>query len=364
MGFIVAGDGRWYEVKAVATYQVQTADPAVPLASIVHTGPAQHPYQLTVQVIPDPGRDVVLVSYTLDGVSGARLYVFLASHLQQHPAANADQDYSGGSDNTAWVDSGGSLFAQGAGRFLCLSSAAGFAQASVGCFGSSDLWQDFDRNGSMTWNFTDAGPGFVVRGGELSATSGAIALAFATDAATAGALAAASLAAGSTAAGAELTNNWQAWSGTCRLPPSSGDDPAGLADALSQSATVLRVHQDCASYPGAIVAGLCTPWGDASNNPGGIIWSGRVTPSRSGLHSPCSGIWTTRRNCSTISPPGNRCMGTGGRTSSPTARAQRHQASPASAGNHSRFSPMQGAAAAAPTTPMFRRGRGSAGLGP
>ena len=112
MGFIVAGDGWWYEVKAVATYQVQTADSAVPLASIVHTGPAQHPYQLTLQVIPDPGRDVVLVSYTLDGVSGAQLYAFLASHLQQHPAVNADQDYSGGSDNTAWVDSGGSLFAQ------------------------------------------------------------------------------------------------------------------------------------------------------------------------------------------------------------------------------------------------------------
>ena len=157
MGFIVAGDGWWYEVKAVATYQVQTADPAVPLASIVHAGPAQHPYRLTLQVIPDPGRDVVLVSYMLDGVSGAQLYAFLASHLQQHPAVNADQDYSGGADNTAWVDSGGSLFAQGAGRFLCLASGSGFGQASAGYFGSSDLWQDFSRNGSMTWNFTDAG---------------------------------------------------------------------------------------------------------------------------------------------------------------------------------------------------------------
>ena len=274
MGFIVAGVGWWYEVKAVATYQVQTTDPAVPLASIVHSGPAQHPYQLTLQVIPDPGRDVVLVSYTLDGVSGAQLYVFLASHLQQHPAVNADQDYSGGSDNTAWVDSGGSLFAQSAGRFLCLSSAPGFGQASVGYFGSSDLWQDFSRNGSITWNFTDAGPGFVVLGGGLSATSGAIALAFATDAGTAGTLAAASLAAGSAAASAQLTSNWQAWSGTCKFPPSSASDPADLADALSQSATVLRVHQDCASYPGAIVAGLCTPWGDTSNNAGGyhLVW--------------------------------------------------------------------------------------------
>ena len=213
--------------------------------------PAQHPYRLTLQVIPDPGRDVVLVSYMLDGVSGAQLYAFLASHLQQHPAVNADQDYSGGADNTAWVDSGGSLFAQGAGRFLCLASGSGFGQASAGYFGSSDLWQDFSRNGSMTWNFTDAGPGFVVLGGELSAASGAIALAFAADAGTAGALAAASLAAGSAAASAQLTSNWRAWSGSCTLPPSSGSDPAGLADALSQSATVLRVHQDPVSYPGA-----------------------------------------------------------------------------------------------------------------
>jgi glucoamylase len=274
MGFIVAGDGWWYEVKAVATYQVQTADPAVPLAAVVHTGPAEHPYQLTLQVIPDPGRDVVLVSYTLDGVPDAQLYVFLASHLQQHPLANADQDYSGGSGNTAWTDSGGSLFAQGAGRFLCLSGAPGFGQVSVGYFGSSDLWQDFSRNGSMTWNFTDAGPGFVVLSGALSASSGAIALAFAEDAGTAGSLAAASLAAGSAAAQAQLISNWQGWSGTCTFPPPSGTDPADLADALRQSAAVLRVHQDCASYPGAIVAGLCTPWGDTTNNAGGyhLVW--------------------------------------------------------------------------------------------
>jgi glucoamylase len=274
MGFIVAGDGWWYEVKALATYEVKTADPAVPLASIVHTGPAQHPYQLTLQLIPDPARDVVLVSYTLGGVPGARLYVFLASHLQQHAAVNAAADDSGGSDNTARVDPGGSLFAQSAGRFLCLSSVPAFAQASTGYFGSSDLWQDFSQNGAMTWNFTDAGPGFVVLGGELSAPSGVIALAFATDSGTAGALAAASLAAGAAAASAQLTGNWHAWSGACAFPPPAASDPAGLADALRQSAVVLRVHQDSVSYPGAIVAGLCTPWGDTGNSAGGyhLVW--------------------------------------------------------------------------------------------
>ena len=274
MGFIVAGDGWWHEVKAIATYQVQIPDPAVPLASVVHTGPAQQPYQLTLQVIPDPERDVVLVSYTIDGVPDAKLYVFLASHLQQHPAFHADQDDSGGSGNTAWTDPGGSLFAQGDGRFLCLSAAPGFSQGSVGYFGSSDLWQDFNRNGAMTWTFTESGPGFVVLGGELPATSGAVALAFAADAGTAGTLAAASLAAGPAAASSQLTSNWKAWSGACTLPPPSQDDPASLADALRQSATVLRVHQDSVSCPGAIVAGLCTPWGDTTNNAGGyhLVW--------------------------------------------------------------------------------------------
>ena len=136
LGFIVAGDGWWHEVKQVASYQVQAADPAVPLASIVHGGPAEHPYQLSLEVVPDPERDVVLVAYTLTGAD-ARVYALLASHLQQHPAENAADDYSGGG-YIALVD-GQSLFAQGAGRSLRPSADPAFSQMSVGYFASSDL---------------------------------------------------------------------------------------------------------------------------------------------------------------------------------------------------------------------------------
>jgi glucoamylase len=271
LGFIVAGDGWWHEVKQVADYQVQIADPAVPLASVIHTGPAEHPYQLTLEVVPDPARDVVLVGYELTG-AGAQVYILLASHLQQHPADDPAGDYSGGADNIAWVDSG-SLFAQGAGRSLCLSAAGGFSQASTGYFGSSDLWQDFNQHQAMTWNFTSAGPGFVVLGAELAATSGILALAFAADPAAAGALAGESLAAGIDTARTAVTTAWQDWSASLVLPPAVAGDPGGLPDALRQSATVLRVHQDH-DHPGATVAGLCTPWGDTANNPGGyhLVW--------------------------------------------------------------------------------------------
>src|SRR6202043_2014801 len=36
-----------------------------------------------------------------------------------------------------------------------------FGRASVGYVGESDGWQDFDRNGAMTWNHANAGPGNV-----------------------------------------------------------------------------------------------------------------------------------------------------------------------------------------------------------
>ena len=85
------------------------------------------------------------------------------------------------------------MFAQGTRRCLCLAVGGGFARTSVGYFATSDLWQDFDRNGAMTWTFTDAGAGFVVLSGELPDASGLLALAFAGDATAARALAEASL---------------------------------------------------------------------------------------------------------------------------------------------------------------------------
>ena len=42
-----------------------------------------------------------------------------------------------------------------------------FGRASAGCVGSSDGWQDFARNGALTWSYESAGPGNVALVGEL-----------------------------------------------------------------------------------------------------------------------------------------------------------------------------------------------------
>jgi glucoamylase len=283
LGFFVAGADWFYEVKAQAVYEVRLADPAVPLALITHHGPSTHPYTLTLEVVPDPNRDVLLIRHQLQcDDASARVYPFLASHLQIHPAEDPDKNYSGGSNNWAWTDAG-VLFASGAGRVLCLSSMPGFTKTSVGIFGASDLWHDFQTNGRMAWNFTTAGPGFVVLGAECT-DDGVLALAFGTEASTAAAAATASFTAGIDFARTTVTGAWQSWASTLGLPAPVPNDPAGLVDALRESATVIRAHEDV-EHPGAIVAGLSIPWGDTSNNPGGyhLVWPRDAVEAAFGL---------------------------------------------------------------------------------
>ncbi len=77
LGFIVAGDGLWAEVKREKRYRLETPKPYIPLPTVVHEGSR---YRLTLEFLPDPMRDALLVSYRLEG-EGLRLYPLLAPHL-------------------------------------------------------------------------------------------------------------------------------------------------------------------------------------------------------------------------------------------------------------------------------------------
>ncbi len=267
LGFIIAdGTGWWVELKAQAAYTVQWPDPKVPVATVVHTGPADHPYHFEFELVCDPDRDVVLIRYALSGIAAA-VYAFLVTHLTIPRGAN---DWTGGASNYGWLGQGaGVLHASGDGRNLCLAVENGFNRTSVGYFGFSDVWQDFAQHGGqMTWSYSDAGPGFIVLGGQLSQTSGVLAVAFAGDAGTCANLAAQSLAGTFATAKTKLGSQWTAWATSPALDPGL---PAGAADAVQLSATVMKCHQD---RGGAIVAGLCTPWGAQKNDPGGyhLVW--------------------------------------------------------------------------------------------
>jgi glucoamylase len=161
LGFIVAGSSEWFEVKRVNRYHVSMPDDWVPLPQVAHEGDG---YRLLIEVLPDPSRDVVLILYRLTG-DNMNLYALLAPHLSnggEHNNARAAEDLTAWKDETA----------------LCLLSDSGFSRSSAGYVGASDGWQDFSRNGRMTWEYGEAIDGNVALLGELPATQGTLALGF------------------------------------------------------------------------------------------------------------------------------------------------------------------------------------------
>ena len=258
MGFIVSGPFGWSEVKRVNHYTVTAPAPDIPLPIVVHEG-ASGAYQLTLEVVPDPARDTLMVRYALVG-EGCQVFVLLAPRLGAQSG-----------DNQAWA--GEMLMAEGGGQWLCLAGSHGFQRSSAGHVGTSDGWQDFDRNGRMNWEYGHAGPGNVALMAELASPSGALALSFAGTQEGAATLAKSSLAVGFAAVQAEALAGWTAWAAKVQTLPKRKLAPALVAQAR-RSAAVIKIHED-RTFPGAVVASLSVPWGNARNDLGGyhLVWA-------------------------------------------------------------------------------------------
>jgi glucoamylase len=254
LGFIVAGPSGWYDVKRVAQYTFSLPAPYIPLATVVHHGAD---YELELEIVPDPFRDALLIRYRLDG-DQFRLYTLLAPHLDPLEAGS-----------TARVAEG-LLTAVGGKAALCLAAEGGFDRCSAGYVGTSDGWQDFDRNGRMTWSYTEAGPGNVALMGELTRNAGVIALGIGSSPASASSIARAALAFGFAAGRDDFIKEWRAWGRALRLPRG----PRNLRDAAMLSAAVIKMHEDRV-HPGAVVASLSVPWGNTRNSLGGyhLVWT-------------------------------------------------------------------------------------------
>ncbi|WP_338032427.1 glycoside hydrolase family 15 protein [Deinococcus gobiensis] len=245
----------WVDLKRAAAYSLGVPAPHLPLPTVIHSGThAGADYRLTLEVLPDPQRDALLVRYALDGPF--RLVVIAAPHLG-----------GTGQDNVAWVD--GALFAHHAGHVLCLSATGPLRRASAGVVGVSDGWQDLQAHGRLTWAYTRAGPGNVALSAELEDRAGTLALGFSNTARGAWTLARGALAEGYGAAEQEFLRGWGVWGDALKLP---APDPA-LGQLALLSAAVLKMHED-RTYPGAIVASLSVPWGDSTDTLGGyhLVW--------------------------------------------------------------------------------------------
>jgi glucoamylase len=252
LSFYLIGSTGWVDLKRIRRYRLSTPGPYLPALTVTHHG---EDYQLALDILPDPLRDVLLIRYSLDGPH--RLVALLAPHLG-----------CTGQANHAWVEEGEG-YARRGDAALCLTADAPLLHLSCGYVGFSDGWQDLNQHGALSYAFTHADAGTVSLSGEAQGRRGVLALGFAETPKGAHTLARAALAESFESLREEFLRGWRSWGDKLKLPRPT----EVLGDAGLFCATVLKIHED-RSYPGAVVASLSVPWGNTTDTLGGyhLVW--------------------------------------------------------------------------------------------
>jgi len=275
LGFIVAdGRGFWVEVKRLNSYRTNVPYVGVPAVEIIHTHPR---FELSLRLAPDPLRDVMLVEVNLQGDNELRPYALLAPHLGGTGRGNCAEVTQHHGHNILWAQQGPFALALAA---VDAAQVDAWQATSSGYVGASDGWQDFDKNGALRWRFDTAGPGNVALVGELPRKA-TLALGFGSSRESAATLAISSLCQPFADVWDRHVDAWRRWQRRLHL---GSDLPKKVQEQLEISAMVLRVHQD-KTYPGAMVASLSIPWGNASDDIGGyhLVWPRDLVESAGGL---------------------------------------------------------------------------------
>jgi glucoamylase len=270
------------------TYTV-AADPTGMACTVTATS-ASHGYQLVTTYITDPARDTVLMDTRLEAtpgshtnIAGLRLYARLDAHV--------NGDGGGGSQNaggnTGVIDtSTGSpvpviystnTVTEAANRsyavptYMALRASSPSGAASVGYAGTaSDGLTELDATHALATTYDSAPDGHITATEELTPSRGGevtLALGFGRSQAQAVATAGASLAHPFALTELGYLAGWAVYDAGLRRPPASfpGLSAAAAADLRRRyylSANVLKASED-KTYPGAIVASLASPWGQA-----------------------------------------------------------------------------------------------------
>ena len=279
LGFLIGGTGWWQEVKRAGHYTLSTPEPGLMLPTIVHAGRNQA-YQLTLRPVVDPDHDALLIEYELAG-EGVRLYPLLAPHLGIGQITPEPQWAALGADNLGVDRPGGPGHVRQRQQRLPVPARPARLHPRRsrlrGRYGRLDRLQpppvdDPDlRSGRARGRRPDRGAGGGLRaarpgvrrppgrgpgrgagepGRRLRRDGGGVRPGLA------------GLDGGPHPARAGPAGG----GGVSRRRP-------GLADALRESAVVLRTHADH-TVSGAYVAGLAIPWGNYGNDPGGyhMVW--------------------------------------------------------------------------------------------
>ncbi|MGI8715680.1 MAG: glucodextranase DOMON-like domain-containing protein [Solirubrobacteraceae bacterium] len=259
-------------------------DPTGMSCTVVATNTA-HGYRITTTYAADPARAAILMHTEFAGPAGDRLYV----RLDPLAGGTGGGGPSNAGANTATVARAGGqpvLVASNPNTttdavnrsyavptFEALQSSHGFSSASVGYAGSaSDGLSMLDANHQLT-PYTSAPDGHVTLTAGVTLSSGHsvdLALGFGSTESTATAVAGASLAQPFGPVLAAYERQWLTYDSGLR-PPSLQLGRAAVQEYY-ESLNVVKASED-KTFPGAIAAGLASPWGQsvpAGNDTNGL----------------------------------------------------------------------------------------------
>ena len=227
-------------------------------------------YTVVKEIITDPHLGCVLQHTRLTGddafVSNLRFYVLCAPHLQ----------VGGWGNNGYVIEVAGRkiLMAHKKGIWLALGGTTPFFRASCGYVGRSDGWTDLAGNFQMDWEFDQASDGNIALTGELDLDGRrefTLGLAFGDTKHRAVTTLFQALGVPFKEHRKRYTEQWERSS--ARLTPLEKAS-ADKGSLYQSSFSLLRAHED-KSYPGAFIASLSIPWGEAKSDAGGyhLVWT-------------------------------------------------------------------------------------------
>ena len=239
-------------------------------------------YAVVKEIITDPHLACVLQRTKLTGeesfISKLRLYALCAPHLE----------VGGWGNNGYVVEVNGRkiMMAQKQGTWLAMAATVPFSRISCGYVGRSDGWTDLAGNFQMDWEFDHATDGNIALTGELDLSGHrefTLGLAFGDTQHHAIATLFQALGIPFEEHHKRYTEQWDRTSAH-QLPLEKFSSDKG--NLYHSSFSLLLAHED-KSYPGALIASLSIPWGEArgDKDQGGyhLVWTRDMVSSASAL---------------------------------------------------------------------------------
>lgn len=243
------------------THRVELADPRALLYRQVNTDKDGR-YRVTKSYTTDPVRSTVLIDVRVDSLDGGTYTAYVLYNPSLANSGRHDSASSVGSGLVAHDTSGQTRVAS------ALVAKPAFSKVSNGFSGVSDGWTDLRTDHQMDWTYSTAEDGNVVQIGQLASqgqgnsVKATLALGFADSDSQAFAVAGASLRPAFSAVRDAYVEGWHAYLDSLAGAPASVSGE--LRTQYDVAVMTLKAHED-KTYPGANIASLTVPWGEAVN---------------------------------------------------------------------------------------------------